>query len=142
MESRFTVKASLTPILGFMIFQLGLLIVINRPSFLREYLVPSLLDNATLDLTSIILMFSGGITLVLSLLRLIKTVPNDIIGTVYSQHIETSREIENLKESLSNTVALVNKEIEESKTKSSCKFCGAKIDADAKICPTCDRSQV
>ncbi|MDQ1279276.1 MAG: hypothetical protein QG670_536 [Thermoproteota archaeon] len=142
MERKFTFGASITPILGFMIFQIGLLIVINRPSFLRDYLVPDFFDNATLDLASIILMFGGGIMIVLSLLHLIKAVPNNIVGTVYAQHIKTTQKIEELKASLSNTMALVNKEIKESKTKISCKFCGAKISADAKICPTCDRSSL
>jgi hypothetical protein len=130
----------ITTVIGFIIFQLGLLIVINHPTFLRESLVPSIFNTSTLDILSTAMTFVGGIIIVISLTDLIKSVSKDVVGPVYAQYLETSQEIADLKKVIAG-VNNTDKTIDQ-KTSRLCKFCGASMNGEAVYCPECDRSQI
>ncbi len=134
MRRRVTVGGAFIPVLGFIIFQFGLLIVVDRPAFLRSYLSEAFPENPTLDVMGLVLMFGGGIIAVSSILNMLKS--------IQTQHGETLREITSLKSSLSNTLPLLTREVMELRIKRQCKFCGAIMAGDAIYCPVCKRSQV
>ena len=92
---------------------------------MRDYLVAVFPENTILNLMGLVLMFGGGTIAVSSLLRLMKSVQRDISSTVQAQRSETLREITNLRASLSETQALITREVMELRTKRTCKFCGA-----------------
>lgn len=142
MGRRLIIGTTVTAILGFILFQIGLLVIIGHPSFLRDSLGTVILDSNTLDLLSVALMFGGGIIVVVSILQVIQSIPKNLIGTVYAQQLETAREIETLKATLADALALKTRDAEAAKPSRTCKFCGAKLEENAVYCPNCDRAQI
>ncbi|MEM2111819.1 MAG: zinc ribbon domain-containing protein [Candidatus Bathyarchaeia archaeon] len=129
---------------GFIIYQIGMLIVINYPSFLRDGLTTIFRESSSLDLLGLILVFGGGILGVFGLLRLVRFLSDVVSNTVYAQRQETIHEISNLRTSISDMVTLMAKEVSspKSSTEKTCKFCGSKIDENAIFCSICNKSQI
>ena len=144
MEKRRSASGTLALIIGFIVFQFGLLIVLNHPAFLRSSLAAFFTDSPSLDLFGMILIFGGEILGLLGLFRLIKSISNDILNTISAQRYETLREITNLRSSLSDMLALIATQSSSSKESAEhkCKFCGAEIEENAIFCSVCNRSQI
>jgi len=110
-------------IIGFIIYQSGLLILLQRATFISQ-LAAIFPESSSLDLIGIALEFGGGI---LGLIGLIICISN----AISTQCKETLREIRELKATLPKMLT----------PKRRCKFCGAEIDEQATFCSVCNRSQ-
>jgi len=110
-------------IIGFIIYQFGLLITLHQATFTGQ-LVAIFPGGSSLDLIGVALEFGGGI---LGLIGLVICISN----AISTQRKETLREIRELKATLSKMLT----------PKRRCKFCGAEIDEQATFCPVCNRSQ-
>lgn len=110
-------------IVGFVIYQLGLLIILRQATFL-VHLSPILPGGLTPDLTGAALGFIGGIIGIIGLVTCISSATS-------IQRREVLRSVEELKAIISKMLI----------PKRRCKFCGAEIDEQAIFCPVCNRSQ-
>jgi len=110
-------------IIGFIIYQFGLLITLHQATFTGQ-LVAIFPGGSSLDLIGVALEFGGGI---LGLIGLVICISN----AISTQRKETLREIRELKATLSKMLT----------PKRRCKFCGAEIDEETTFCSVCNRSQ-
>lgn len=115
-------------IIGFMMNQIGLLIVLNQitlPSLISD-IYP---NNISQDLIGMTIEMLGGILMISAFMIYIKTIsPN--------QHKKILEEITKVTAQKSAVLS------EESTTPIyHCKYCGAEIDEPLVFCPICNRSQ-
>ncbi len=129
-------------IIGFIVYQFGLLIVIRHPAFLTTEGLLLFLPPSVVDVIGMLLILVGGIISILGLVRLTRSLSD----AVFSQRYEAVQEISNLRSSLSQMLAMMvsrptRNEEEKTTSEKECRFCGSLIKQGLVFCPSCGRSQ-